>query len=45
MDGLGIFLSHLVSVGESKIDIQGIQEVNWNKDKNIIEIIPETNIK
>lgn len=33
--GLRIFLSHLVSAGESKIDIQGIQEVNWDKEKNI----------
>lgn len=37
--GSGTFLSHLVSADESQTDIQGNQEVNWDKTKNIAEII------
>lgn len=37
--GSGTFLSHLVKADKSKIDIQISQEVNWDKDKNLMEIV------
>lgn len=35
----GTLLSQLVSPGKSKVDIQGSQEVNWDKDNNLMKII------